>query len=125
MNVLVLSNGEFIKKEIDSGLDALQNEVEGYIEIPFLSEKLHNERIDMIINEEGKMIDGLNIEIAVVHQGKIVDLVFGNVVFASVDDEGNTIGLTEEQMQFVTEELNRQMIIGNEKRMELVRVLSI
>ena len=53
MKVLVLSNGNFIQKEIETGLNALQKEVEGYIEIPFLSEKLHNERIDMIINEEG------------------------------------------------------------------------
>lgn len=125
MKVFVLSNGEFIKKEINNNLEALQKEVEGYIEIPFLSEKLYNNGIDMIINEEGKFIDGLKIEIAVVHQKRIVDLVFGNIVFASHDEEGNTIGLTEEQMEFVTQELKRQMIIGNEKRMELVKVLSI
>ena len=33
--------------------------------------------------------------------------------------------LTEEQIEFVAQELKRQMIIGNEKRMELVRVLYI
>ena len=125
MKVLVLSNGNFIQKEIETGLDALQNEVQGYIEIPFLSEKLHDNLIDMIINEEGKFIDGLKVEIAVVHQGKIVDLVFGNVVFASFDMEGNTIGLTEEQIEFVKQELNRQMIIKHANGIELVRVLSI
>lgn len=125
MKVLVLNNGTFEEKEINNTLEALQNEVEGYIEIPFLSEKLYNYGIDMIINEEGKFIDGLKIEIAIVHQEKIVDIVFGNIVFASHDEEGNAIGLTEEQIGFVMQELNRQMIIGNEERMELVRVLYI
>lgn len=125
MKVLVLSNGNFIQKEIETGLDALQKEVEGYIEIPFLSEKLYNKGIDMIINEEGKMIDGLQVEIAVVHQGRILDIVFGNVVFASHDDEGNTIGLTEEQIQFIMQELNTQAIIERGKYIDMVRVLSI
>ena len=125
MKVLVLNNGTFEKKEIDNTLEALQTEVGGYIEIPFLFENFYNNGIDIIINEEGKFIDGLNIEIAVVHQGKIVDIVFGNIVFASHDEEGNTIGLTEEQIDFVMQALYCQMIIGNEKRMELVRVLYI
>lgn len=125
MKVLVLSNGNFIQKEIKTGLDALQKEVEGYIEIPFISEKLYNKRIDMIINEEGKLIDGLNVEIAIIHNEKIVDLVFGNVVFASSDDEGNTIGLTEEQIEFIMHELNTQAIIKRGKYIDMVKVLSI
>jgi hypothetical protein len=126
MKVLVLSNGNFIEKEIKNNLESLQNEVGGYIEIPFLSEKLDANGIDMIINEEGKMIDDLVVEIAVVHQKKVVDLVFGNIVFASHDDEGNTIGLTEEQIEFVKQELKRHMIINRHKNcMELVRVLCI
>ena len=122
MKVVLLEPGKLAREaEIDGTLEGMQSVVGGLIEPGYYFE----EPVCVVLNEEGKMIDGLRVEIAVVHQGKIVDLVFGNVVFASVDDEGNTIGLTEEQMQFVTEELNRQMIIGNEKRMELVRVLSI
>ena len=125
MKVLVLKDGMFIEKEIDNTLKALQKEVDGYIEIPFLSEKLNERRIDIIINEEGKFIDGLKIEIAIVHQGRIVDLVFGNIVFASNDDEDNTIGLTEEQIDFIKQELKREMIIKYGERIEIVRVLKI
>jgi hypothetical protein len=125
MKVLVLSNGNFIQKEIENSLEALQSEVGGYIEIPFLSEKMHNQNIDMIINEEGKMIDGLSAEIAVVNNGKIVDVVFGNIVFASTDDEGDTIGLTDEQIEFVKEELKHSVMIGSEKHIGVVKVLYI
>jgi hypothetical protein len=125
MKALVLREGMFVEKEINNTLEALQTEVGGYIEIPFLSAKLNDNRIDMIINEEGKFIDGLKIEIAVVHQGRIMDLVFGNIVFASNDDEGNTIGLTEEQIAFVKQELKREMIVKYGERIEIVKVLKI
>ena len=125
MKVLVLSNGKFIKKDIETGLDALQKEVEGYIEIPFISEKLHNKKIDMIINEEGKLIDGMKIEIIVVYKEKVVDVVYGNVVFASTDEEGNTIGLTDDQMDFVMQELSSQMLIVDGVYTRTVRLLYI
>lgn len=126
MKVLVLNNGNLTEKEIDNTLEALQTEVNGYIEIPFLSEKFYHHQVDIIINEEGKLIDGLSMEIAVVHDGRIVDIVFGNIVFASHDDEGNTIGLTDEQINFVKQELIHQALVGtNETDLHIVRVLSI
>ena len=122
MKVIILSNGEFIEKEIDNTLKALQDEVGGYIEIPFLSERLDEKNIDIIINEEGKFIDGLKMEIAVATMdGKVRDVVMGNVIFASHNNDGDTIGLTEEQMKFVKKELNTQVILSN----NLVRVLWI
>ena len=57
MKVLVLTDGEFITKEITNSLEDLQTIVGGYIEIPFLSQEFLAHEIDIIINEEGKYID--------------------------------------------------------------------
>lgn len=120
MKVLVLSNGELKEKEIGTKLEDLQNIVGGYIEIPFISKKFFEHNIDMIINEEGKLIGSLNPEIAIVNKekGSILDIVYGNCVFASHDDEGETIGLNNEQIQIVTEELETIIELMNTKTFE-------
>jgi hypothetical protein len=99
MKVLVLSNGILKEREINNTLEELQEIVGGYIEIPYLSDVFAENEIDVIINEEGKFIDGLKPEIAVVYEetGRVLDVVYGNCIFASHDDEGNTTALTEEQ----------------------------
>lgn len=129
MKVLVLSNGELKVQDIGTGLEELQKIVGGYIEIPFLSKVFRDNAIDMIINEEGKFIEGLKAEIAIVNEekGNILDIVYGNCIFASHDNEGNTIGLTEEQVKVVEEELETVIELMNTKTFEEfeVRVLFI
>lgn len=129
MKVLVLSNGELKQQDIGTGLEELQKIVGGYIEIPFLSRVFRDHAIDMIINEEGKFIEGLKAEIAIVNEekGNILDIVYGNCIFASHDDEGSTIGLTEEQIKVVEEELETVIELMNTKTFEdfEVRVLFI
>lgn len=116
MEVLVLSNGKLEAKEIENTLEELQKIVGGYIEIPFLSEVFNNNEIDVIINDEGKFIDGLKPEIAVIYgeTGRVLDVVYGNCIFASHDDEGNTTVLTEEQKKVVMEELKTEVILTYE-----------
>lgn len=70
MKVLVLSNGELKAQDIGTGLEELQKIVGGYIEIPFLSRVFRDNAIDMIINEEGKFIEGMKAEIAIVNEEK-------------------------------------------------------
>lgn len=129
MKVLVLSNGELKAQEIGNDLEDLQKIVEGYIEIPFLGDKFRDNGIDVIINEEGKLIDGMKAEIAIVDKrhGNILDIVYGNCIFASHDEAGETIGLTEEQMQIVTEELETVIGLMNKRTLKEfdVRVLFI
>lgn len=107
MKVLVLSNGKLEEKEIENTLEELQKIVEGHIEFPFLGNKFRENVIDVIINEEGKFIEGLNPEIAIVDgkTGQILDVVYGNCIFASHDENGNTTALNEEQIKVVAEEL--------------------
>ncbi len=129
MKVLVLSNGELKETEIGNDLADLQKIVGGYIEIPFLSHKFRDNGIDTIINEEGKFIEGLKAEIAIVDEekGNILDIVYGNCIFASHDEEGETIGLNEAQIQIVTEELETVIELMSKKTFETfdVRVLFI
>lgn len=120
MRVLVLSSGELIEQEITNGLESLQKIVGGYIEIPYLGDVFRDNDIDVIINEEGKLIGGMNPEIAVVDEksGRILDVVYGNCIFASHDDEGNTIGLNDEQVKIVMNELETIIELMNKRTLE-------
>lgn len=113
MKALILSNGQFKEQEIKNTLEELQSIVGGYIEFPFISKVFTDNVIDVIINEEGKYIEGLKAEIAVV-DGKtkqVLDVIFGNCVFASHDKEGNTIELNDKQMKIVMQELQMDINI--------------
>lgn len=113
MKALILSNGQFKEQEIKNTLEELQSIVGGYIEFPFISKVFRDNVIDVIINEEGKYIEGLKAEIAVV-DGKtkqVLDVIFGNCVFASHDEEGNTIELNDKQMKIIMQELQMDMNI--------------
>lgn len=109
IKVLVLNDLELKEKEINNNLKALQNEVGGYIEIPNFSRKLSENNIDMIINEEGK-INRLQPQLAIYQDNKIVDVICGNVIFASANEDGKTIGLTDEQIEVVKEVLKYDVI---------------
>lgn len=114
MKVLVLSNGELREKEIDNTLDELQKIVGGYIEIPFLGGRFKDNGIDVIVNEEGKFIEGLKPEIAIVdgETKKILDVVHGNCIFASHDEEGETTTLNDEQIKVVMQELQMKVALS-------------
>lgn len=120
MKVVVLSNGELKQQDIGTGLEELQKIVGGYIEIPFLSRVFNDHAIDMIINEEGKFIEGLKAEIAIVDEehGNILDIVYGNCIFASHDNEGETVGLNEGQIEVVEKELETIIELMNTKTFE-------
>ena len=113
MKVLVLSGSIIEEREIDNGLGMLQKIVGGYIEIPFLSPTFNENKIDVIINEEGKFIEGLEPEIAIVSKetNAILDIVYGNCIFASHDMEGNTIELNEEQQKIVKDKLKYDIVL--------------
>lgn len=113
MRVLILSNGQLEEKEIDNTLEELQGIVGGYIEFPLLGGIFQKNIIDTIINEEGKYIEGLKPEIALIDNNtkKILDIVYGNCIFASHDKEGNTIGLNDKQIKVVMQELQMDVTL--------------
>lgn len=129
MKVLVLSNGELKEREIQNTLEDLQQIVGGYIEIPFLSRVFNENKINIIINEEGKFIEDLEPEIAIIDKeaNTILDVVYGNCVFASHDAVGNTIELNAEQKRIVKEELKADVLLKDQTadKHYLVRALFI
>lgn len=118
MKVLVLSGSIFEEREIKDSLEGLQQIVGGYIEIPFLSPVFNENEIDIVINEEGKFIDGLEPEIAVINKdtNTILDIVYGNCAFVSHDAEGNTTELNEEQKKIVKDKLKSDIVLYNPKK---------
>ena len=124
MKVLVLTNGNFETKEIENELEDLQKIVGGYIEVPFLTETFTKNGIDVIINEEGKFIEGLRPEIAIVDRNtnQVLDVVMGNCIFASHDEEGETIELDEKQKQIVMKELDQTIELMNGETFEKFKV---
>lgn len=120
MRVLLLSGGKLKEKEIQNTLEALQEIVGGYIEIPFLSRTFNENGIDIIINEEGKYIDGLKAEIAVIDgtTQRVLDIVYGNCIFASHDHKGNTTELNEEQKKIVKDKLKMDVVLYDQNKGE-------
>jgi hypothetical protein len=129
IKALVLSKGNLEEQNIDNTLEELQKIVGGYIEIPYLSKSFKEYGIDIIINDEGKYIEGLTPEIAVVGKetNAVLDVVYGNCVFVSHDTQGNTVGLSNEQIEVVTEELELSAMLNDSKDEKdyLVKVLLV
>jgi len=97
-------------KEISNELRVLQNEVGGSIDISFVSEKLHERSIDVIIDDEGK-VKGKPITVAIVDdEGKMVEAIAGSALFTSHDSDGNTIGLADSQLEYL-QNLFKKMLI--------------
>lgn len=117
MKVLVLSGSILEEREINNTLEELQQIVGGYIEIPFLSPIFNENKINVIINEEGKFIEGLEPEIAIIKKetNAILDIVYGNCIFASHNAKGDTIGLNEEQKKIVKDKLKSDIVLHNPK----------
>lgn len=126
MKVLVLSNVKLETREIENTLEAFQGIVGGYIEIPYLSKRFSDSVIDVVINEEGKFIDGLRPEIVVVDKAtqQTLDIVYGNCIFVSHDDEGNFIELNDEQIKIIMEEL-KIVVASNGENGHIAKVLYV
>lgn len=93
----------FSVEDMELNLESMQKFVEGSIEIPYLTKELDEKGIDVVINSEGKIThrDSPNIIIIDNKNGKIVDIVCGNVLFTSHDEEGKTIGLNDKQVIYL------------------------
>ena len=127
IKVMVVSNGELTAKEVDNTLETFQDMVGGYIEMPLLSKTLKQHNIDIVINDEGKFIEGLRPEIAVVGKGTnaVLDVVYGNCIFVGHDNVGNATELTDEQVQIIMKELEVSAMLNDKGKDFLVKVLLV
>ena len=107
-------------------LENLQKIVGGLIEYPYISKILSKNHIDLICNEEGKFIAGLKPEIAIVDKdGYVQDIIMGTGVFASVNRDGQTVGLTEEQANIVRSVFKHNAVLKFNDNMCPVKVIGM
>lgn len=127
MIALILSNGELREREIKNTLEELQKLVGGYIEVPYLGNTFRENGIDVIINEDGKFVEGLRPEIVVIDKKtkQTLDVVYGNCIFATHNEEGDTIQLSREQAEIVMEELGTDVMLTNPETREAVKVKAL
>lgn len=87
----------------------MQELVGGYIE------HLDCGGLDMWLNEEGKL-HGLLPNLVTFYGKEATDVVVGDVFFTACDDDGETIGLTDEQVDDIMNRFGSLMLleVGNE-----------
>lgn len=93
-------------EEMDMGYESIKEFIGGYMEHVSVTDK-----IDLWINEEGKILM-MDVNFALVHDNTVVDFVAGNAFFAGHNDEGDTIGLTEAQIDDIYARLDTTNIKG-------------
>ena len=88
-------------------LEVMQEIVNGYVQyIPFPSLP----HLDLFCNEEGKL-EGLEPNILIADKnGRIVDFIVGTVFVCKSNKRGNSIGLTDEEVEKVMKGLERMDI---------------
>lgn len=99
--------------DLDCKLKTLQQFVGGYIENPFISEELSEKNI-LVISNENAILENLppTLGFADKNTGEILEgFLFGQVLFTSEDDEGNIIGLTDEQIEFIKDRILSEEIL--------------
>lgn len=107
--IVVKEVGKELKfEETEITLEKMQKLVGGYIECFRLPNN-----IDMWLNEEG-ILEQLKLNVLILNKetGQEEHHILGNIFFASHDDEGNTIGLTNKQIDWISENIK---LIGNAK----------
>jgi hypothetical protein len=102
-------------KDISGDLHSLQEEVGGLIcPAPYFPE-LEEKGIDIYVDDEG-ILKEYPISIVRIKKddsGAIEHALFGNAIFLSHDDDGYSIGLSDEQLKFVQDHL-RIAIVGSQ-----------
>lgn len=102
------------KFEIPDGpntLDVLQGQVGGYIEIPHIVPQFDELGIDMVINDEGKLL-GLEPTLAILKGSQVVEVICGPILFVSHDEEGNTVSLNDNQTEYLMSTVFNPRVIG-------------
>lgn len=104
MKGLIYKNNQIAVADFEDSYEFIKTGVGGYIEHIPLS-PLDEKNIDLWCNEDGKFNSDLKPNLALIYDGKIYDYIVGPVVFAKHDDEGNTIGLDDSDIEFLKTEL--------------------
>lgn len=99
VRTLTINNEDYDLKEvqIEPKLSTYQEIVGGYIDCFRLTDKL-----GFYVNDEGKLID-LDPSFLLVSDKKIVEVASGNAVFTKIDGKGDSVSLTDEDIDLIKE----------------------
>lgn len=95
-------------------LHYLQKLVGGHIEHFNIADELYQQRIDLWIDEEGKIKhpnDPVTFALFDQKGEYLIDYIIGNCVFSKFDDEGNTLGLTVPETKRIYDWLSRLDVV--------------
>ena len=109
---LVLETDGFLnvvyEEDYASCYDMLKENVDGCVECVSFINDFSKRGIDLWVNEAGKLNDLLP-TIAVTKNKELVEVLNGNIVFTRVNDNGETIPLTDEDIRFIRKTLNKKI----------------
>ena len=121
-NVIVMKN-VFIKNEVCpftpvvEGVtfdteDSLQNlyKLINTDIVEHLEVDVNGKRYDFWFDEEGKLKEGTTPTYPLFYNGKLYDVIFGNIVVTKTNEEGETIGIPDEEFDSLMKDLEKEMI---------------
>ena len=104
------TDGKADVKNIKGDLRSLQTEVGGLITLANYYEELENQGIDIFADDEGLLKADPKTTLIITdkkNRMKALTALVGNLIFVSHDDECNTTGLTDEQINFIKAHLKQ------------------
>lgn len=107
----------FERTQIEEGLEAKQKVVKGDIQL--LTFLIDGTEYDFYFNEEGKFIDECKECMALLHEGKLWDIIMGNIIVTKANDDGEDIGLTEEDMNKIEAFFNKTFVQLTSKEVDI------
>ena len=102
------TDGKANVKDIKGDLRSLQTEVGGLITLANYYEELEDQGIDIFADDEGLLKADPKTTLIITdkkNRMKVLTALVGNLIFVSHDGEGNTLGLTDEQVEFIKSHL--------------------
>ena len=100
---------EFKEVETDDTLQLCYSEIGcECIDIPYVSRAYGEKGISIVLDDNGKLVDeefqvitGLIIDFADEDRPEVIDYIVGNYLLMSYDEEGETVSLTDEQVEYI------------------------
>lgn len=97
-------NGQFKIDRVEKvNLEYMQSVIGGCIDIPFVSEVLQEKGIDVVVADEQSFDIRNDTSLIVINDDEVVSITTGKCILCGVDDEGKSVGLNEEQVDFIKE----------------------
>ena len=104
------TDGNASVKDIEGNLKSLQTEVGGLITLANYYEELEDQGIDIFADDVGLLKVDPKTTLIITdkkNRMKVLTCLVGNLIFVSHDDECNTTGLTDEQINFIKAHLKQ------------------